>query len=93
MSILVVGADHLGDIPKYLGGLGYTTVKHIKGRKRCLEKQLHIPSNTKMVLVLTDYIDHNIARAVKQKAKGNNVPIVFAKRSWSEISSKLACSY
>lgn len=91
MSIFIVGADHLGDIPEKLGRMGFTTVKHLKGRKRLMDKQIHIPAGTGMVLVLTDYIDHNIARVIKQKAKGKMIPIVYAKRSWAEILSRLEC--
>lgn len=91
MSIFIVGADHLGNIPEKLGRLGYTTIKHLKGRKRLMDKQIHIPSDTVMVLLLTDYIDHNIARVIKQKAKNKMIPIIYAKRSWTEIFSRLEC--
>lgn len=88
MSIMVVGGDHLGSIGKNLNKMGYEEINHIKGRKDS-DVKLKIPRDTSMVLVLTDYINHNLAKKVKEKAKQNDTPIIYAKRSWSDIYSSI----
>lgn len=89
MSILVVGADHLGGISKNLSSLGFTDIKHVSGRKAA-QACTEIPSGTDMVLVLIDYVNHNLAVAVKEQAKQRRINVVFARRSWSWVSSKIA---
>jgi hypothetical protein len=89
MSVFVVGGDHLGDIGKKLGQLGYDAVIHLKGRKNMRKQNLQIPEETGLVIVLTDYVDHNIAYVIKQNAKARTIPVVYSKLSWSWIQQKL----
>ncbi|MGM0471859.1 MAG: DUF2325 domain-containing protein [Bacillota bacterium] len=86
MSILIVGGDQLGKIPERLSNCGFTCVKHISGRK-C--QNCNLACGIDLVLVLTDYIGHNLCQAVKSEAKEKRVPILFARRSWSCIYKKL----
>ena len=81
-SILVVGADHLGNISEKLGVMGFQEVVHVSGRKGNMVKTC-IPDNVSVVLVLTDYVNHNLAKVIRQKAKSRQVPVCYAKRSWS----------
>lgn len=90
MSILVVGADHLGDIATNLKCLGCHSLTHLKGRKNIHRRNLQIPEGTNLVLVMTDFVDHNIARAIREKAKSLSIPVVFSKRSWACLSQKLS---
>lgn len=89
MSILVVGADHLGDIAANLKNMGFHSLTHLKGRKNIHKRNLQIPEGTDLVLVITDYVDHNIARSIRNKAKSLSIPVVFSKRSWAYLSQKL----
>lgn len=89
MSIFIVGADHLGDIATNLKNMGCLTLTHLKGRKNIQKRNLHIPEGTDMVLVMTDYVDHNIARSIRERAKNLSIPVVFSKRSWACLSQKL----
>jgi len=89
MSILVVGADHLGDIATNLKNMGCKNLKHLKGRKNMQKRSLQIPEGTDLVLVITDYVDHNIARSIRDRAKSLSIPVVFSKRSWAYLSQKL----
>lgn len=89
MSIFVVGADHLGDITARLKKIGCETLTHLKGRKNMQKRDLQIPSGTDLVLVITDYVDHNIARIIRDKAKTHSIPVVFSKRSWSYLAREL----
>ncbi|MCF6093734.1 DUF2325 domain-containing protein [Microaerobacter geothermalis] len=87
-SLLVVGGDHLGNIEEKLANIGFDTVIHITGRKSQTVKK-GIPENIDLVLVLTDYINHNLSKVIKQKAKEQSLPICFAKRSWCSICQVL----
>lgn len=87
-SIMIVGADHLGSIENRLHNMGFKSVLHIKGRN-VTDVKINISKEIKLVLVITDYINHNLAKKVKEKAKEFAVPIVYSKRSWSSIHSIL----
>ncbi|OIJ14495.1 dihydroorotate dehydrogenase [Anaerobacillus alkalilacustris] len=88
-SLLVVGADHLGTIPQKLGELGFSEVIHLNGRKVQMVKR-EIPENIDSILVLTDYINHNLAKTLKKKAQDQSVPVYYAKRSWCSIYQALS---
>ena len=83
-ALLIVGADHLGSIPKKLETIGFKEVLHISGRKVQQVKR-DIPSHVDLVLVLTDYINHNLSSVIKNKANEQGVKICYAKRSWCSI--------
>ncbi|TDX48948.1 DUF2325 domain-containing protein [Orenia marismortui] len=86
MSIVIVGGDKLGNIPTELNKLGFDKIEHISGRK---SYKIQLTTNADMVLVLTDYISHNLCKNVKCKAKECDVPVLFCRRSWSCIYKKL----
>ena len=88
MSIVIVGADKLGNIPKNLKEIGYTDIKHITGR-HCKKYAINIPKDTDAVLVLTDFINHNLTSHVKGSLKGSNVKVYYSKRSWNSIEKML----
>jgi hypothetical protein len=83
-SVLVIGGDRLGRIVDMLQYKGFQNILHITGRKNA-EIHVNIPVNTKMVLVLTDYVNHNLSTRIKSKAKDRNLPILFCKRSCAEL--------
>ncbi|WP_078551271.1 DUF2325 domain-containing protein [Bacillus alkalicellulosilyticus] len=83
-ALLVVGADHLGKIPSKLASVGFEEVIHISGRKVQQVKK-EIPSHVDLVLILTDYINHNLTSVLKKKATDQGIPICYAKRSWCSI--------
>lgn len=88
-SLLIVGADHLGSIPQKLEDLGFSEVTHISGRKVQMVKR-DIPENVDSILVLTDFINHNLAKVLKKKAQDQSVPVYYAKRSWCSIYQALS---
>jgi len=92
MSIVVIGADYLGAIEKKLYLLGVTNLKHIDGRRVSNQNKISIPPRTDFVLVLTDYVNHNTAKMVKEIARSRNVPLIFSKRSWGAVEEKLISS-
>ncbi len=90
MSVLIVGGDHLGSIPKELRKLGATRIEHVTGRNnRGIRNGM--PEGMDLIILLCDYVNHNIAAKMKEEARSQKVPIVFARRSWSSIYQKLCC--
>ncbi|MBZ0109526.1 MAG: DUF2325 domain-containing protein [Candidatus Scalindua rubra] len=88
MSVLIVGGDHLGSIPKELKKIGVDDIRHMSGRNRNVIRR-GMPMTMDLIIVLHDYVNHNLANVTKKQAKECNIPIVFAKRSWSSIYKKL----
>lgn len=86
MSVVIVGGDKLGNIPNNLSQLGFNCKEHITGRK-C--HNCNLVQNIDVVLVLTDYVGHNLCDAVKNKAKSRGIKTIFCRRSWSDIYKKL----
>lgn len=84
--VLIIGGDHLGSIAPNLRNMGFSAIHHVKGRT---EKRVDIPAETELVVVLIDYVNHNLARWVKEQAKSRNLPIIFSRRSWSAICQSL----
>ncbi|MDW7674188.1 MAG: DUF2325 domain-containing protein [Bacillota bacterium] len=89
MCLLVVGGDSLGKIDKNLISLGIKEIVHIDGRNKPCKRQLSIPAKTNLIVVLTDYINHNTSTTIKKLAKEKNIPVVFSKRSWTCVFCKI----
>ncbi|GAE36890.1 DUF2325 domain-containing protein [Halalkalibacter akibai] len=92
-ALLIVGADRLGSIPKKLEELGFSEIIHVDGRKVQMVKK-EIPSHIDLILVLTDFINHNLTGVLKRKAMEQEIPICYAKRSWCSIYQAIGkCDY
>lgn len=87
-SLLIVGADHLCVIPDKLTSVGFDNVLHIDGRKVKMVKK-DIPEKISCILILTDYVNHNLSTVIKKRAKTQSIPIYYAKRSWCSIYEAL----
>ncbi|MGJ7923296.1 DUF2325 domain-containing protein [Neobacillus sp. LXY-4] len=86
--MLIIGGDHLGNITKNLEGQGFQEVFHINGRKTQSIRN-HIPSEIDIILVLTDFINHNLSKSIKRRAQEQGIPICFSKRSWCSIYKEI----
>lgn len=87
-SLLIVGADRLGKIQDKLMSIGFDEVLHINGRKGQMVKR-DIPVKISCILVLTDFVNHNLSTVIKERAKSQSIPIYYAKRSWCSIHKAL----
>lgn len=87
-SLLIIGADHLGVIRDKLTSVGFDVVLHTNGRKVQMVKK-EIPEKINCILVLTDYVNHNLSTVIKKRAKNQCIPIYYAKRSWCSIYNAL----
>lgn len=87
-SLLIIGGDHLGKITQKLELEGFKEVIHINGRKTQMVRKA-IPCHVNLIIVLTDFINHNLSTAIKRKAQEKGIPIRFSKRSWSSIYEEI----
>ena len=88
MFVLIVGGDHLGSIPRELDKLGITEIQHMTGRSGQKIRD-GIPETIDFIILLYDYVNHNLAYTIKKFATDRRIPIVYAKRSWSSIYQKM----
>jgi len=87
--VLLVGADRLGNISSLLQQRGYAEQVHIKGRKPKMQRRwagsMH---NTRLMVLFTDFLGHNVMRGFRQLAKDHGVPVIACRRS--TVSLQLA---
>ncbi|MTI48693.1 DUF2325 domain-containing protein [Sporosalibacterium faouarense] len=89
MTALIVGGDSLGNIPDVLTQKGVDEYIHWSGRKKGMRNK-KIPKNTDMVIVLYDYIEHNLTKLIKKQSKSMDIPCLFSKRACTDLEKKLA---
>ena len=89
MSVMIVGADHLGNMLKYLEDYGIKEVEHICGRKTADRKRFEISRGTSLVVVLVDFVNHGTAKHIKEQAKSQGIRTIFAQRSWCSLQQQL----
>lgn len=93
MCVLIVGGDTLGSIKENLKKeIGATDIKHISGRKKNA-MNMELPAKLDMIIVLTDYVNHNICMNIKKQARCQNIKTVFARRSWAHLRKALVNTY
>ena len=86
MTVLLVGADRLGNIPKELEEYGCSEIIHWDGRKAQDKK---IPQKVDMVLMLHDFLNHNLMIRIKAEAKRRDLPIVYSRRGTADLKQAL----
>ncbi|MBW9154087.1 DUF2325 domain-containing protein [Clostridium estertheticum] len=88
MSILVIGGDNLGNITEKLKLNGFKDIEHITGRKKDA-KNFKIPGHIDLVMVLVDFVGHQLTKIVKEESRRSDVKIAFSKRSWIHMEKKI----
>lgn len=88
MSILIVGGDKLGNIVDNLRRIGFQDIHHVSGRKKG-HLELKMRQKVDVVLVLTDYVNHELARKIKETFKNAPCQTVFARRAWCHIKGEM----
>lgn len=87
---VVVGADRLGKIPQLLKAYDICIARHISGRETVHQKKgLQLPSGTEVLILLTDFLGHNVMKAFRAAAQRAGVPVLVCKRSVSSVERAL----
>jgi len=95
VSALVVGADRLGNIPELLRLRNITIQHHISGREPGHQKKLlALPSGTELVILLTDFLGHNVMRTFRSAAQRAGIRVLACRRSVCSMQRALdQCGY
>ena len=82
LSAVVVGADRLGNIPDLLRQHNISILQHVSGRDPAHQKKsMQLPSGTQLVILLTDFLGHNVMKTFRCAALQRGVPILACRRS------------
>lgn len=90
MSLLIVGGDNIQPIRNVLNDLGVDKIIHwtARNQKRGRKKTKVIPSSVHMVLMLTNFLNHNSMKHYRAEAKSKGLPIVYATRNVECVKSE-----
>lgn len=90
MNAVVVGADRLGNIPETLATLGVNIALHIDGRHAAHQRRLPgLPQGTQLLILLTDFLGHNVMRHFRDLARAHAVPVVCCRRSTISVADSV----
>jgi len=87
MSIMIIGGDDIQMVKSVLLDLGATKVNHIAGRKNS-DSFRELPCDTRCVIMLTNFINHNAMKAFKKQAKSRDIPLICVKKCIHSIASE-----
>lgn len=65
MSVVIVGGDHLGCIPKELDRIGISKIQHLNGRSG-QKIRGKMPDKADFIILLYDFVNHNLAYKIKK---------------------------
>ena len=89
MQATVVGGDRLGNIPELLKARGIGVLRHVTGRGATEQRRTALPRGTDLLILFTDFLNHNAMRAFRQAAQEGGVPVLACRRSCSALSEAL----
>lgn len=90
ISAVIVGADRLGNIPALLNTHNIKIKQHISGREPSHQKKnLALPSGTELLILLTDFLGHNVMKAFRSAAQRGGVKVVACRRSVCSVKAAL----
>lgn len=86
MTVLIVGGDYIASLKQKITAHGYSRIEHWNGRKKGFNKRA-LPGRTELVVIIYDYVSHNLANSVKDQASRIGIPMIFCRRSLYEIDT------
>ena len=95
VSAVVVGADRLGNIPDLLKVHNIAIRQHISGRDPSHQKKtLQLPSGTQLLILLTDFLGHNVMKTFRAAAQRSGIRVLACRRSVCSMKQALdQCGY
>lgn len=90
VSAVIVGADRLGNIPTLLQTHNIQIKQHISGREPSHQKKtLALPSGTQLLILLTDFLGHNVMKTFRAAAQRSGIKVVACRRSVCSVRAAL----
>jgi hypothetical protein len=94
MNAILIGADHLGNIPELLSDWNINITRHITGRDVSHQRKQHgLPRNTELLILFTDFLGHNVMRHFRNLAQVQGIPFIACRRSTSYLTQSLECFF
>ncbi len=75
-SVLIVGGDQIEGIKEVFGSYGIDQVSHWSGRKAGDSNKV-IPQNTKVIVLITKWINHSITYKLKRDAVRRGIKVIY----------------
>lgn len=88
MSVLVIGGDKIDSITSVLQNFNVEKIVHWDGRNPSIVRK-DIPQDVKLVIMLTNFLNHNAMNKFKNEAKRKAIEFICAKRSESSVFCEL----
>lgn len=87
---LVVGADRLGNLLDLLKSHNIKVKHHITGRETTHQKRVdQLPTGTSLVILLTDFLGHNVMKSYRCAAQRAGVQVMCCRRSKGSMQQAL----
>ena len=95
VNAVIVGADRLGNIPDLLKGLNIEVMQHVSGRHSAHQKKVpQLPSGADLLILLADFLGHNVMKTFRAAAQRSGVKVVACRRSVCCMKQALSqCGY
>jgi hypothetical protein len=87
-TALIVGGDQIDGIRQVLGSYGIKHIDHWSGRKVGDSKRA-IPQDTKLIVLVTDWISHTFTHNIKRNAAKRGVRIVYTPNGPTALRTRL----
>lgn len=88
MSILILGGDNIDPIRKTLMSLGVDDIIHWSERvNKQRQRSKALPSHINMVVMLTNFLNHNSMKYYKAQAKARKLTTIYATRNIECVKS------
>ena len=87
-TALIVGGDQIAGIKEELKNYGITEINHWSGRKVGDGKKV-IPHDTKLIVLITDWISHQFTHKIKQDAAKRGLQIIYTPNGPVSLRAKL----
>ncbi|MBW2186319.1 MAG: DUF2325 domain-containing protein [Deltaproteobacteria bacterium] len=88
MSVLIIGADRIASLVSKMEAMGVSDVTHWDARRYKVSKNI-IPAQTDLVIFFTDFLHHSVAGKLKKQVKSLGLPVIYSRRSWSDVAPGL----
>lgn len=90
LGAVIVGADRLGNIPELLRQHNISILQHVSGRDPAHQKKsMQLPTGTQLVILLTDFLGHNVMKTFRCAAGQRGVPVLACRRSVCSMQQAL----
>ena len=94
-QVVIIGGDgrYLNSINALLESRGYVVAKHVDGRNKHSQHRstASIPARTKLVVMLTEYVTHNVKTIFATEAKRLGIEVAYCRSSVNDLRGKLEC--